>query len=276
VAVKIASYAGNRGGPGPAIHNYAFLLFMMVHGIVAVSILTALLPRMSAAAADRDFREVTRNISLGTRLSSVVLIPATAAYLVLGVPLAVTVYQWGEFTHDQAISTGFATMAAAIGLVPFAVSQMQIFAFYALRDTKSPALINLPVVGVKILFDLGVLFLVPADYVVVGLQCGNTISYLVAVVVSGLLLKRRLGGLDTAASARTITRLGLAAVVAGLLSWAVAYGIQAGLGIGKLGGIVSLIAGGVVLIGVYAVVALRLRVPEVVDVADTVKRRIRR
>ncbi|WP_051571842.1 murein biosynthesis integral membrane protein MurJ [Cryptosporangium arvum] len=272
--IKIANYAGDRGGPGPLIHNNAFLMFMMVHGIVAVSILTALLPRMSAAAADRNFPEVTRNLSLGTRLSSVVLVPATAAYLVLGIPLTVTVFQWGEFTHDQAIATGYATMAAAIGLVPFAVSQMQIFAFYALRDTKTPALINLPVVVAKITFDLGVFFVVPDDYVVVGLQCGNTVSYIVAVLVSGHFLKRRLGGLDTAASVRTITRLGLAAAVAGLIGWGVAYGIQAALGIEKLGAFVSLVVGGVVLVGVYAVAALRLRVPEVVDVANTVKRRL--
>ncbi|GAA3393923.1 murein biosynthesis integral membrane protein MurJ [Cryptosporangium minutisporangium] len=272
--IKIANWAGNRGGPGPIIHNNAFLLFMMVHGIVAVSILTALLPRMSAAAADRDFGEVTRNLSLGARLSSVVLVPATAAYLVLGIPLAVTAFRWGNFTQDEAISTGYATMAAGIGLVPFAISQMQIFAFYALRDTKTPALLNIPVVVAKLLFDLGVFLWVPTEWIVVGLQCGNTVSYIVAVLISGRLLKRRLGGLDTLSVTRTITRLGVAAVVAGLLSWAVAYGIQSVLGIGKAGAFVSLVVGGLVLVGVYAVVALRLRVPEVVEFANTVKRRL--
>ncbi|MFI5959600.1 murein biosynthesis integral membrane protein MurJ [Cryptosporangium sp. NPDC051539] len=272
--IKIANYAGTNGGPGPLIHNNAFLLFMMVHGIVAVSILTALLPRMSAAAADRDFPELRRNLSLGARLPSVVLMPATAAYIVLGIPLAVTAFRWGNFSQDQAISTGYATMAAAIGLVPFAISQMQIFAFYALRDTKTPALLNIPVVVAKLAFDVGVLFLLPPEYIVVGLQCGNTVSYLVAVFVSGRYLKRRIGGLETMAVTRTLTRLGVAAAIAGLISWGVAYGIQAGLGIGKTGSFVSLVVAGVVLVGVYAVVALRLRVAEVVELADTVKRRL--
>lgn len=272
--IKIANYAGNRDEPGPLIHNNAFLLFMMVHGIVAVSILTALLPRMSAAAAERDFPEVTRNLSLGARLSSVVLVPATAAYLVLGVPLAVTAFRWGNFTQDQAVSTGYATMAAAIGLVPFAISQMQIFAFYALRDTKTPALLNLPVVGAKVAFDLGVFYLVPTEYIVVGLQFGNTVSYLVAVAVTGQVLRRRLGGLESMAIARTLTRLAVAAVVAGLVGWGVSAGIHAGLGGGKVGSIVALVGAGGVLIGVYTVVALRLRVAEVVELVNTVKRRL--
>ena len=272
--IKIANYAGLRGGPGPAIHNDAFLLFMMVHGIVAVSILTALLPRMSAAAAEGRFGEVTRNLSLGARLSSVVLVPATAAYVVLGVPLAVTAFQWGEFTHGQAVSTGYATMAAAIGLVPFAISQMQIFVFYALRDTKTPALLNIPIVVAKIAFDLCVLFLVPPKYIVIGLQCGNTVSYLVAVAVTGWVLRGRLGNLETRGIMRTIIRLGLASVVAGLVGWAVSAGLQAGLGTGKLGSLAALVVGGLVLIAVYAFVALRLRVTEVVELAGTVRRRL--
>ena len=40
---------------------------------------------------------------------------------------------------------------AGFGLVPFAISQLQLFAFYAMPDTKTPALINLPVVALRIL-----------------------------------------------------------------------------------------------------------------------------
>ncbi len=99
--IWIAKQAGYEGGPGPTIHNNAFLLFMMVNGIVAVSILTALLPRMSAAAAEERWGDVTANLSLGTRLSSVVLVPATAAYVALGIPLAVTAFQFGRFTPTR-------------------------------------------------------------------------------------------------------------------------------------------------------------------------------
>lgn len=272
--IRIAQYAGDRGGPGPLIHNNAFLLFMMVHGVVAVSILTALLPRMSAAAAEGRPRDVLDNLSTGVRLSSVVLVPATAAYLALGVPLAVTAFQWGEFTPAQAHATGLATMAAGLGLVPFAISQMQIFAFYAMRDTKTPALLNIPVMAAKILVDLVVLWLVPIEYVVVGLQVGNTASYVVAVVISGRLLRRRLGRPDTARIVQTLTRLALAAAVAGGVGWGIGYGVQTALGDGKVGSVVALLAGGSALVAAFAAGTVVVRVREATDLLTSLRGRV--
>jgi putative peptidoglycan lipid II flippase len=272
--VWIAQWGADHGGPGPAIHNNAFLLFMMVHGIVAVSILTALLPRMSAAAAEGRFADVATNMSLGTRLSSVVLVPATAAYLALGVPLAVSMFTWGNFKLDQAQDTGLAVMAAGVGLVPFAISQMQIFAFYAMRDTKTPALLNIPVVAAKIVFDLGVLFLLPPEHIVVGLMCGNTVSYVVSVVISARLLRQRVGSLDGAHTAQTLTRLSMASAVAGGIAWALSLGIQAWLGSDRLGSVTALVVGGLALIAVFVAGAIFLRVREVTEVWGTVRRKV--
>ena len=272
--IWIAKYAGDRGEAGNLVHNNAFLLFMMVHGIVAVSILTALMPRMSAAAAESRWGDMAANLSLGTRLSSVVLVPATAAYVALGVPLAVTAFQWGQFSGDEAHATGLAVMAAGVGLVPFAISQMQIFAFYAMRDTKTPALLNIPVVVAKVLFDVGVLLLVPAEYVVVGLMCGNTLSYIVAVLVSARLLRKRVGSLDTSRITRTLVRLSIASALAGGVAWALSYGITEWLGDGKVGSFVALIVGGVALGVAFVAGAIFLRIREVTDVWGTVRSRV--
>jgi putative peptidoglycan lipid II flippase len=272
--IWIAKYAGSNGGPGLFIHNNAYLLFMMVHGIVSVSILTALLPRMSAAAADGRLGEVASSLSLGTRLSSVVLVPATAAYIALGVPLAVVTFNFGNFGAGAARATGLAVMVAAIGLVPFAISQMQIFAFYAMRDTKTPALLNIPVVVAKVAFDLGVFFLVSPKYVVLGLQLGNTLSYVVGMVLSGYLLRKRIGSLGASRILQTLTRLAIAAVIAGGSAWGLSWLVQAWLGTGKLASTVALFAGGVLLVVLFAVVAIALRVREVTEVWSTVRRRI--
>src|SRR4029079_10101330 len=96
IVLKLAKGAGDQGGPGPAIFNNAYLIFMMAHGIVAVSIITALMPRMSAAAAEGRHADLKQQLSLGTRLSAVVLIPIIALYIVLGRPLAVVLFNYGE------------------------------------------------------------------------------------------------------------------------------------------------------------------------------------
>src|SRR5262249_27513572 len=79
-ASKTQHLGPGHSAPGPAIFNNAFLVFMTAHGIVAVSILTALMPRMARAAAEGRMSDLGTNLSIGTRLSSVVLMPITAAY----------------------------------------------------------------------------------------------------------------------------------------------------------------------------------------------------
>ena len=76
--------------PALLIYNNVFLLMMMAHGIVAVSIITALMPRMSAAAATAGTRDVAADLSRGTRTAAAVLAPIAAAYAVLALPIAVT------------------------------------------------------------------------------------------------------------------------------------------------------------------------------------------
>ena len=77
VVFKLAKLAGQQdAAPARSIYNNAFLIFMMAHGIVAVSIITALMPRMSAAAADGPARPTwPTSCRSGTRLAAVILVP---------------------------------------------------------------------------------------------------------------------------------------------------------------------------------------------------------
>jgi putative peptidoglycan lipid II flippase len=281
VIQRLANLAGQQGTPthpvpGPAIFNNAYLLFMMVHGIVAVSIITALMPRMAAAAAAGRHRDLADQLSLGTRLSSVVLIPATVAYLVLGRQIGISLFQFGKYTHEQAIATGWVIAVGGLGLVPFAISQLQTFAFYAMPDTKTPALLNLPVVAVRIGLDLFFFVVLPAYWVASGLMAGNAISYVLATVLGYWLLRRRIGRLDLIDVFRPLGRLAGAAFVAGVVTWASVEVLTRMMGDGKVASIVQLVVGGAVLTVVYIGVASLLRVREVLDVVTMVRSRFRR
>ena len=69
---------------------------------------------------------------------------------------------------------------AGLGLVPFAISQLQLFAFYAMPDTRTPALINMPVVALRIGVDVLLYVVLPATCVAAGLMVGNAISFVLA------------------------------------------------------------------------------------------------
>jgi len=262
--------------PGLGVLVNAQLLFMLPHGIVAVSLITALLPRMSRAAVDGRPHDVAHDLALGTRLVSVALLPVTAAFIALGPAIGILLYSYGRSSTDDGRDVGLALAAGALGLLPFAVSQMQIFAFYALRDTRTPALVNLAVVGAKVAVDLVLYATLPPEYVIQGLMWGNTVSYVVAVAVTGVLLSRRLGGLEARRVLRTVVRLTVAAVVGGLLAYAVALGLADRLGNDVLAAGAVLIVGSALGGLAFLAVATRLHVAEVGQVVGQVRGRLSR
>ncbi len=268
--------ANTSGAAGPAIYLNAFLIFMMAHGIIAVSVITALMPRMSEAAVQQRHTDLANLLSMGTRLTAVVLVPAMVGYLVLGRPLAVTLFEWGNYHHDEAVATGWVIAVAGLGLIPFAVSQLQLFAFYAMPDTKTPALINLPVVAVRIGVDLLLYVLLPATAVAAGLMAGNAVSFLVAAALGYLLLRRRIGRLGLGRVLATLTRLSLAGVIAAVPTIATVVVLTVVFGDDKVASVVQLVLGGAVLIAAYFAAATWLRVPEVSDLLGMVRSRIRR
>ncbi len=274
VVLALAEAASKNGRAGPTVFNNAYLIFMMAHGIVAVSIITALLPRMSAAAAEQRYGDVAAQLSVGTRLSAVILIPATALYVVLGRQLGVALFQFGSYQHEDAIATGWVIAAAGIGLVPFAISQLQIFAFYALTDTKTPALLNIPVAALRILVDVALYVSLAAGAVAAGLMIGNAVSFLAATVIGYWLLRRRLGRLGLTEVGRTVLKLTLAAVIASVPALLIALIMERFLGLSQPASLAELAVGGLVLGVVYLAAALGLRVREVSDVWTMVRSRL--
>jgi putative peptidoglycan lipid II flippase len=285
IALVLVLWISNRAGsqhvngelaPGPTIFNNAYLIFMMANGIVAVSITVALLPRMSVAAAERRWNDLVRNLSLGTRLTSVILIPASVAMIVLGRQLGVTLFGWHDYAGRPAVETGWVIAAAGLCLVPFAISQLQLFAFYAMPDTKTPALLNIPVSGLRIAIDLILLVALPVVWVDAGLMVGNAISFVLSAVAGYWLLRRRIGSLNLGEVGTTLGKLAVAGVIAGVPTLLVSLILEHYLGLGRVGSIVALVAGGLVLVVVYLAVAVALRVRDVNQVFGMVRSKLGR
>ncbi|MDG4794707.1 murein biosynthesis integral membrane protein MurJ [Micromonospora sp. WMMD1082] len=261
---------------GALIYNNVFLLLMMAHGIIAVSIITALMPRMSAAAADGRYADLAADLSRGTRTVSAVLAPIAVCYAVLATPIAFTLFRWGAFTDDNAHATAPVLFFAALALVPFAVSQLFTFAFYALPDTRTPALVNIPVVALRSLVQIGLFVAFSASFAASGMMIGNTVSYLAAAIASAWLLRPRVGRIGLGAILRTLSRVvvaALGAAVAGLLVVALLPGDDTPT---RSEAIVQLVVGGSVIGGTYLGLATVLRISEITEVVGMVRRRLGR
>ena len=253
---------------------YAFLLWQLPHAVVAVSVITGLLPRMSRAAADGRTQDLRTSLNRGLRLTTTVLVPAAAVFVVLGRDIAVVVFARGNVTVEQAQFIGVLLAVFAVGLVPFSTYQLQLRAFYAMQDTRTPFLVNLWVNAALVVVDLTLYLLLPDDLKIVGLAAGHATSFLVGLAVCSRVLSRRLSGLDGAVAVRTAVRCVVAVLLPSAAAALVARLVRDAVGEGPAGSLAALVVGGAVLGLGYLLIARRMRVGELDEVLGPVLRRL--
>jgi putative peptidoglycan lipid II flippase len=267
VVVRLASDDSlNDTGRGYTSYVYAFVLWQLPHAVVAVSVITALLPRMSQAAADGRTADLRDALNRGLRLTVTLLVPASVAFIVLGRVLATVVFGHLRTSIDEAQFIGTLLAVFAFGVVPFSAYQLQLRAFYALQDTRTPTLINLGVNATVIAVDVPLYLALPDHLKVVGLAAGHAASFVAGLLICSRVLSRRLGGLDGRLVVRTGVRCLAAVVPPGLLAAGIVLLLQRVLGDGFLGSLAGLVLGAGVLGVGYLLLARRMRVTELDEI----------
>jgi putative peptidoglycan lipid II flippase len=277
VVVRLASDDRlNDLGRGYPSYVYAFVLWQLPHAVVAVSVITALLPRMSRAAADGRLPDLRDALNRGLRLTVTLLVPAAIAYFVLGQVLATVIFGHLRTTVDEAQFIGTLLAVFAFGLVPFSAYQLQLRAFYALQDTRTPTLVNLGVNATLVVVDVVLYTVLPDSQKVLGLAVGHAGSFVIGLLLCSRVLSRRLGGLDGAVVVRTAVRCLVAGLLPGLAAAALVALITRGLGDGVPGSAVALAVGTAVLGAGYVAIARRMRITELDEVVGPVLARLGR
>ena len=259
---------------GISSYTYAFILFSLPHAIVAVSVITALLPRMSRSALAGRLDAVSSDLARGLKLAATVLIPAELLLLALGPLLATVVFAHFNLTLSSARFVGYVLTGFAACLVPFSIFQLQLRAFYALHDTRTPALINIAVNAVNISADLMFFLLLHGRARIVGLAIGYALSYIFGAVVFTILLRRRIGSARGAYVKRTYARLSAAALPAVGVAWLAAWGITSVSGKGWLSALAALCVAGLVAGVIFVKAATRMKVGEVRMMFASVRGRV--
>ncbi|MEU3597288.1 murein biosynthesis integral membrane protein MurJ [Streptomyces sp. NPDC006798] len=288
VVTRLATTAGRRaaeagidGGAGFSAYTNAYVLWAVPHGIITVSLVTALLPRMSRAAADGDRAAVRRDVSYALRTTASFIVPAACALFALAQPIMTVVYGYGRTDPDDVALMAGILMAFAPGLIAFSGQYVLSRAFYALSDTRTPFLLNLVVVAVNAGLAVMAYLLLPARWAVTGMAGAYSAGLIVGWVVTALVLRRRLAPEDgsgpgrsgrwwRSASAGTFVRLLVAAVPAAGLGFATARAVG-----GWAGAVPAGAAGGVVVVGVFVALARPLRLAEVDAAVSGAVRRLR-
>ena len=262
------------GIAGNAAYDYAFLIFMLPHSLVTVSIATALFTRLAGQAHDQDVDAVRASLSLGLRAVGLFTVLATAVIGVLVVPITSLVLLTASGTDASAVA--LVVVAMILGLTMFGAWSICQRVFYAYEDARGLVPIQLAMAGVVVLGTLAFRALVEPRYWVAGAGLSMSVSYGVGAVVALVLLRRRLGSVDGPRVLRVHVQALVAAVVAALVGGAVLAALVLGLHpTGVLGLLLQVAVVAPVIVAVYVGLLRLMRVSELDRLVRPVMARLR-
>lgn len=195
---------------GPTAYFVAFAFFQLPYGVVAVSIMTALVPTLARQAIDGDWEAFALRTARGLRATAVILFPVTAAVVVLALPGIELLLQHGVMSRSSSELVARVLQMFAIGIVPFSAWLLFLRAFYAMQDAKTPFYLNLFEVGATVILDFPFFYW----WKIPGLALAHTSGYILGSVAAGLVLSRRVGGLEWAKTWWALGRIAVAAIAA--------------------------------------------------------------
>jgi putative peptidoglycan lipid II flippase len=268
IAFLVTTRVAGDTNTGISDYNYAWLLFQLPYAVVGISVITALLPRMSAHASERRFGLVRQDFSAGVRLAAAIVVPCSLVLAVLGPKLGEIFFGHGATKMAEADYVGVVFAVFCLGLLPYMIFQLQLRVFYAAHDSKTPALIGLATMTVNILANIIALNVLPKSELVAGLGAGFGLANLVGLLIAWRILTRRLRGLDGFRIGRSLVRMHAATLPAALLAILV--------GLVTPNAYVVVIIGGGLAAAMYLLFARALRIEELTGLTRTVLARLGR
>jgi putative peptidoglycan lipid II flippase len=275
VVTRLASSGTvDRSGTGNTVYAGSFLIMMVPHAIITVSLTTAILPRLSGYATDARLADMGRTLGSTLRTALVVVLPFAAVVPILARDIAGVLFNAGA-GDPAAFAPTLALFAPA--LVFFTVHYMMLRGFYALEQTRLVFLIQCAISATNIVAAVWLVSRTTPDQTAPALVLAWLASYVVGSAISYTVLRRRLGGLETPALVRFLVRMVIACAGAALAAWAVeqalaGLGEETGILLSLLRGGLAGLAAGLVLLGA----ARLMRIREVTSLVDSVASRVRR
>lgn len=264
--------AAAQGGDSVAAISMARMVMTMPLFVIAQAIATAALPTFSAQVARGEQNQMRSSLAATLRGVLLLSIPASLGLILLRQPVIAMLFQRGLFDARSTEMVAWALLWYTAGLVGHAVVEILSRAFYALHDTKTPVSVGIAAMGLNAVFSFAfaALFSAVGWIPFGGLALANSLATAIEAVVLFTLIRRRLDGINGLEIARGVLQFGLAALAMGL-GIAVWMQFASALNVWLVG------LGGVALGGlIYGISMILLKVPEVQQLLEMIKRRVSR
>jgi putative peptidoglycan lipid II flippase len=260
--VLVLAKSGTTGDVSAYLYAYTF--YQVPHGLLAVSIMTTMMPELSSSAARSDLEGLASKFRLGLRYIVLLMVPATVIFVALAQPMVGVLVRGGFHAHDAAV-TADTLQVLSVGLVAFSVYLYALRGFYALADTRTPFVVN----AIENSINIGLALALFPSLGVQGLAWAWTAAYSIAAILALVMLRRRMPKPVDAAVGATVVR----ALIAGAALAIVALPLAAAIGRTPanraiLATAVAALAGGIT----YVIVLALLRAPELRSLLSSLRR----
>jgi len=203
-----------------AMLGYAQTLYLLPISLFGMSVAAAELPELARQRAGEP-QALARRVEAGLRQMAVFVVPSAVGYLALGDILVAGLFQTGAFGGGDALAVSIVLAGYTLGLLASTATRLFASAFFALRDTGTPA--RCALVRIALAAALGYTLMIPFSRLEAGGQAlgaaGLTVAAGAAAWVEWALLRRalrrRIGPVRSPAG--QLARLAGAAAVAAAL-----------------------------------------------------------
>ncbi|HML56720.1 MAG TPA: murein biosynthesis integral membrane protein MurJ [Solidesulfovibrio magneticus] len=194
---------------------YADRLVQFPLGVFGVAVGTVALPGLAKLASAGKTGEFADTLNASLRLTLFICLPAAAGLIALADPMVRVLFGRGAFGEPAIAATAGALVAYGVGLPAFACVRPLYSAYFALSDTRTPAIVAAVCLVVYVIAGLALMG--PTGHV--GLALATSISSWVNIAALGIVLRKKLGS--------GWLRLGRTTLIGTILSLGVGFGAHA-------------------------------------------------
>jgi len=163
---------------------YADRLYQLPLSVIGIAIGTALLPMLSRALKAGEGTKASRLFSRGIEAGLMFALPATVAYIVIGITITDVLFVRKAFGAADGVQAGYALMAYSIGLPAFILSRVLSVVFFAEGDTVTPVKYAIICAVLNTLLALALIW--PLKHVGIALATGMTAWVNLALLLRGV------------------------------------------------------------------------------------------
>lgn len=206
------SLAAIVGEGGVAVLYYAYRLILFPLGIFSNALSQAILPTFSTQVLEETQDNLKKTLSFGLRATFFVMVPASVGFMVLAQPIIQTIFLGGRFDAYCATQTANALVYYSLGLFAYGATKILQSCFFALKDTRTPAIIAFVALVTNIVFNAILMYPMKLS----GLALATSISGINSFLLSFFILEKKLKGFNSKQIFASFLRILIASVFMGV------------------------------------------------------------